>query len=107
MFKVDMEAVRDAAVEAWLMANPAKLANEASQKPDGLAKFAKLAISQQCSAQLDPVLSDLLEAAMRACDAWQDGHKAREQMRQDCLDTPPHLRADLLGHFVKAYGPSP
>jgi hypothetical protein len=24
-------------------------------------------------------------------------------MRQDCLSTPPHLRADLLAHLQQAY----
>lgn len=46
----------------------------------------------------------LLLAAMRACDYHGDGPEAREQMRQDCLNTPPHLRADLLAHFRKTYG---
>lgn len=46
----------------------------------------------------------LLLAAMRACDHHGDGPEAREQMRQDCLNTPPHLRADLLAHFRETYG---
>lgn len=45
----------------------------------------------------------LLLAAMRACDHHGDGPEAREQMRQDCLNTPPHLRADLLDYFRKTY----
>lgn len=43
----------------------------------------------------------LLEAAMRVCDAWNDSDATREQMRQDVLQTPQHLRADLLDHFNK------
>ncbi|AEB82849.1 hypothetical protein [Alicycliphilus denitrificans] len=46
----------------------------------------------------------LLAATMRACDAHGDGEQAREQMRQDVLATPPHLRADLLDHFKQTYG---
>ena len=48
-------------------------------------------------------LRDLIEAAMRACDHHGDGPEAREQMRQDCTDTPVHLRADLLAHFTEQY----
>lgn len=47
---------------------------------------------------------ELLQAAMRACDHWNDSPAAREQMRQDCLNTPPHLRAELLALFRKQYG---
>lgn len=49
----------------------------------------------------------LLTAAMRACDHWQDGPAAREQMRRECLDTPLHLRAGLLAHFDRAHPASP
>lgn len=45
----------------------------------------------------------LVESAMRACDHWNDAPEAREQMRRECLETPPHLRADLLDHFNNAY----
>ncbi|WP_218510848.1 hypothetical protein [Variovorax sp. dw_308] len=43
--------------------------------------------------------ADLLEAAMRVCDLHGDGDEAREEMRRDCLALPPHLQADLLGHW--------
>lgn len=49
----------------------------------------------------------LLHAAMRACDHWGDNQAAREQMRQDCLNTPPHLRADLLALLSKTYRTKP
>ncbi len=45
----------------------------------------------------------LIEAAMRACNHFNDGQAAREQMRADCLATPPHLTADLLAHFNENY----
>lgn len=41
---------------------------------------------------------------MRACDAWGDGPEAREAMRRECMETPEHLRADLLAHFRASYG---
>lgn len=47
---------------------------------------------------------ELLDAAMRACDHWRDGPEAREQMRQDVLATPQHLRPDLLAHLRENYG---
>lgn len=45
----------------------------------------------------------LVEAASRACDAWGDSEEAREQMRLQCLETPPHLRAELLEYFRRTY----
>lgn len=50
------------------------------------------------------ITKQLLQAAKRACDHWGDSPAAREQMRLDCLNTPPHLRADLLAQFRKQYG---
>jgi hypothetical protein len=41
----------------------------------------------------------LLELAMKVCDAWGDDEQAREAMKRDCLDTPLHLRQDLIEHF--------
>lgn len=48
--------------------------------------------------------AELMEAAMRACDAHGDGEQARADMRADIEATPPHLRGDLLAHFKQAYG---
>ena len=42
----------------------------------------------------------LTAAAMRVCARYGDNAAAREQMRLDCLNTPSHLRADLLAHFT-------
>jgi len=47
--------------------------------------------------------AQLLAAAMRACDHFNDSDAAREAMRLDCLNTPLHLRADLLAHFNETY----
>ncbi len=46
----------------------------------------------------------LIEAAMRASDHHGDGEQARADMRQQCLETPPHLQADLLDYFKTTYG---
>jgi len=50
------------------------------------------------------VTADLLKAAMRACDFHGDGPAAREQMRQDCQNTPARLQTDLLAYFARTYG---
>ena len=104
MFKVDMDAIREAAIEARLMANPANLASPAKRQARPLAALATLATSHAHGAAIDPVLADLLAAAMSACDHWCDSETAREAMRQQCSETPPHMRADLLTHFREAYG---
>lgn len=49
----------------------------------------------------------LLTAAMWACDHYGDSEAMREEMRRDCLDTPPHLRANLLVHVSQTYGIKP
>jgi len=55
------------------------------------------------SANDDGLMARLIAAAMKACDHHGDGEQARADMRQQCLDTPPHLRADLLDHFQQTY----
>lgn len=72
-----------------------------SQRAQVLAHKAELIRLVQESSR---ITHQLLLAAMRACDHWGDTLQAREQMRQDCLNTPPHLRVDLLEHFKKHYG---
>lgn len=52
-------------------------------------------------------LQVLIEAASLACDHHGDGPEAREQMRRDCIEAPPHLRADLRDHFKQTYGDKP
>ena len=68
----------------------------------------QVAFAGTCNTQPGPltahrVTSALLKAAMQACDHHGDSESAREQMRADCLATPPHLRADLLAHFNQTY----
>ena len=46
-------------------------------------------------------LSDaLMEAAMRAAAHWKDDP---EEWRQQCMEVPPHQRADLLEHLQRHY----
>jgi len=53
--------------------------------------------------QAEATAHAVIDAAMHACDTWQDNEQDRDQMRRDCLETPPHLRADLLEHLQKSY----
>ncbi len=46
--------------------------------------------------------SDLIEAAMRRCDEFNDDESARQQMRDDCLSLSPAMQADLLAHFKES-----
>jgi len=111
MFKVDMDAIREAAIETWLTANPANRADLTSAKYPGaqptrqmVSQLATLAISQSEKRPTDPVVIALLEAAMRACDYWGDSPTARAQMVADICGTPQHHHQELLEHFLSAYG---
>lgn len=46
---------------------------------------------------------ELMAAATRACHHHGDGTQEREEMRQEVLNTPEHLRADLLAHLSETY----
>lgn len=56
--------------------------------------------TQQRNFSADPTLNALLEAAMRRCDERPDSDKARQDMREEILGAPPHLRPDLLDYFL-------
>ena len=113
MFKVDMDAIREAAIETWLTANPANRADLTGAKNPGaphtrkmVSQVATLAVSQTEKRPTDPVVIALLEAAMRACDYWGDSPAARAQMVAEICGTPQHHRQELLEHFLVAYGKS-
>jgi hypothetical protein len=53
-----------------------------------------------CILESARVTTELLQAAMRRCDQFNDSEKARQDMREQILETPPHLRQDLLDHFM-------
>ena len=52
-----------------------------------------------CILESARVTAQLLEAAMRRCDQFNDGDKARQDMREQILEVPPHQRQDLLDYF--------
>ena len=45
-----------------------------------------------CILESARVTAQLLEAAMRRCDQFNDGDKARQDMREQILEVPPHQR---------------
>ena len=91
MFKLDMQALREAA----------HVPPPAAQPLAELATIATLAISQPLDVvSFDLLAARLMAAAMRRCDQFNDGDKARQDMREQILETPPHLRQDLLDHFL-------
>ena len=49
--------------------------------------------------ELADLTGRLLAAAMRRCDHFNDSEQARQQMREQVLEIPPHLRQDLLDLF--------
>ena len=55
-----------------------------------------------CILESARVTALLLEAAMRRCDQFNDGDKARQDMREQVLETPPHLRQALLEQFMQS-----
>ena len=91
MFKLDMQALREAA----------HVPPPAAQPLAELATVATLAISQPANEEaFDLLAARLMAAAMRRCDQFNDNEKARQDMREQVLETPPHLRQDLLDHFM-------
>jgi len=48
-------------------------------------------------------VEELIQAAMRACDHWGDSDEARQEMKRQCLEVPPHLREELREHFEHNY----
>lgn len=52
------------------------------------------------SIEVRQLAADLIQAAMRVCDRYGDDDAARQEMREQCLELPPHLQADLLEHFT-------
>ena len=46
----------------------------------------------------------LLVAAMKVCDRHGDRDDARQEMRDQCVDVPIQLQADLLDHFTRQRG---
>ena len=64
----------------------------------------QVSFTSTCNTQLGGltrhrVEKELLVAAGNVCDLHGDNPEAREAMRRDCLDTPDHLKPDLLEHF--------
>ncbi len=112
MFKVDLDALKRTATCTRLMANSANSANRLTPEADSVSQLATLATlaishgshSDEEGAWAAAEVGKLLAAAMRACDHHGDGEAARQEMVQQCLEVPAHLRAELHQHFIRTYG---
>lgn len=58
--------------------------------------------NSQLSFTAERLTRELIAAAMRRCDEFNDNEAAREQMRDDCLSLSPAMQADLLAHFQES-----
>lgn len=72
--------------------SPAQRSAVLAHKPDLIAYLL----------DLSRITQSLLAAAMRRCDQFNDNEKARQDMREQVLQTPAQLRQDLLVHFLDA-----
>ena len=61
--------------------------------------FAKGCNTQPTSLTEKRRTAELIKLAMKRCDEFGDGLEARDEMRRQCLELPPHLQIDLLDHF--------
>lgn len=77
----------------------AGLLNDAQRAAIRAHKYELIACIQDAAR----ITSELMTAAMRACDYWRDSPQAREQMRLDILQTRPEHRQELLKHFESEY----
>ena len=77
----------------------AGLLNDAQRAAIRANKYELIACIQDAAR----VTSELMTAAMAACDYWRDSPQAREQMRQDILNSRPEHRQELLKHFESEY----
>lgn len=73
-----------------------------SEKTKGVSSVSSVGVAALFENRI--LAAELIQAAMRACDHHSDSEAAREQMRRECLETPPHLRQDLLDHLRSTYG---
>ena len=53
-----------------------------------------------CILESARITTELLDAAMRAAAHWKDDP---EEWRRQCMEVPPHQRADLLEHLQRHY----
>jgi hypothetical protein len=77
----------------------AGLLNDAQRAAIRANKYELIACIQNAAR----ITAELMAAAMRACDYWGDSPQAREQMRQDILNSRPEHRQELLKHFESEY----
>lgn len=79
----------------------AGLLNDAQRAAIRANKYELIACIQDAAR----ITTELMNAAMRACDHWGDSLQAREQMRHDILNSRPEHRQELLRMFKTDYPP--
>ena len=90
--------MQPARFRGFATAIPATFATVETSTSSSVAEIAAVAVATQF-----PTVTALLNAAMRACDYWDDGEAAKQAMREQCLSVPEHQRKELTEHFLKAY----
>lgn len=77
----------------------AGLLNDAQRAAIRANKYELIACIQDAAR----ITTELMNAAMRACDHWRDSPQAREQMRREILEARPEHRQELLRMFKTDY----
>jgi len=69
------------------------------KEPELRVAFATPRNSQLFSLTAERITRQVIEAAMRRCDEFNDSDQARADMRQQCMELSPAMQQDLLDHF--------
>jgi hypothetical protein len=101
MFKLDMNALRNAAKQPGYPANAANLANAANDGATTISQLAGLAtLAGGFNHHSDELLTARLLAAIhRCCDVRGDELANRTALLEESAGLPPEQQADLLAHF--------
>jgi hypothetical protein len=89
-------------MSAWMQRAKACFAQKGqvgTDKTDETPLLSVLAVPPGAIFEKSQLASDLIEAAMRRCDEFNDSDQAREEMRQQCMALSPAMQQDLLDHF--------
>lgn len=86
-----------------LLVSPASTLHDSQREILRANKQAIVRYLQQCQAQASRLQDELIRAAMCACNCWGDSPERREEMRQDCINTPDELKPELLKYFQVVY----
>ncbi len=102
--EIRVSGATDNATTAQLV--PKDCATLPQKEPELRVAFTRARNSQLFSLTAERITRQVIEAAMRRCDEFNDNDQARQQMRDDCLSLSPAMQADLLAHFLETTRPS-